>query len=38
VVVLTERGRDVLDRNRWWNVQHREELKWPAVEREFDGF
>jgi len=35
LVVLTERGRDVLERNRWSSV-HREELKWAAVEREFD--
>jgi hypothetical protein len=36
LVVLTERGRDVLERNRWSSV-HREELKWAAVEREFDN-
>ena len=37
LVVLTERGRDVLERNRWSSV-HREELRWEAVEREFgDG-
>jgi len=35
LVVLTERGRDVLERNRGSSV-HREELKWAAVEREFD--
>ena len=35
LVVLTERGRDVLERNRWSSVHH-EELKWAAVEREFD--
>jgi DNA-binding PadR family transcriptional regulator len=35
LVVLTERGRDVLERNRWSSV-HREELKWAAVERELD--
>ena len=29
LVVLTERGRDVLERNRWSSV-HREELKWAA--------
>ena len=34
LVVLTERGRDVLERNRWSSV-HREELRWEAVEREF---
>ena len=34
--MLTERGRDVLERNRWSSV-HREELKWAAVEREFDN-
>jgi len=34
LVVLTERGRDVLESNRWSSV-HREELKWAAVEREF---
>ena len=33
LVVLTERGRDVLERNRWSSV-HREELRWEAVERE----
>jgi DNA-binding PadR family transcriptional regulator len=33
LVVLTERGRDVLERNRWSSV-HREELKWAAVSRE----
>lgn len=33
LVVLTERGRDVLERNRWSNV-HREELRWEAQERE----
>ena len=31
--MLTERGRDVLECNRWSNV-HRDELKWEAVERE----
>ena len=36
LVVLTERGRYVLERNRWSSV-HREELKWAAVEREFDN-
>ncbi len=36
LVVLTERGRDVLERNRWSSV-HSEELKWAAVEREFDN-
>nr|MDQ3349125.1 hypothetical protein [Acidobacteriota bacterium] len=35
LVVLTERGRDVLERNRWSSV-HREELKWAAAERDFD--
>jgi hypothetical protein len=34
LVVLTERGRDVLESNRWSSV-HREELKWAAIEREF---
>lgn len=34
LVVLTERGRDVLERNRWSSV-HREELRWEALEREF---
>jgi hypothetical protein len=34
LVALTERGRDVLESNRWSNV-HREELKWAAIEREF---
>ena len=34
LVVLTERGRDVLERNRWSSV-HREELQWASVEREF---
>jgi len=34
LVVLTERGRDVLESNRWSSV-HREELKWEAIEREF---
>jgi hypothetical protein len=34
LVVLTERGRDVLERNRWSSV-HREELQWAASEREF---
>jgi hypothetical protein len=34
LVVLTERGRDLLERNRWSNV-HREELRWASVEREF---
>jgi hypothetical protein len=34
LVVLTERGRDVLERNRWSNV-HGEELRWEAIEREF---
>src|SRR2546426_938677 len=36
LVVLTERGRDVLECNRWLNV-HRDELKWAAVERQFDS-
>ncbi len=36
LVVLTERGRDVLERNRWSSV-HREDLEWAAVEREFDN-
>lgn len=34
LVVLTERGRDVLEANRWSSV-HREELKWEAIEQEF---
>src|SRR5687768_16106304 len=34
LVVLTERGRDVLECNRWSNV-HRDELKWEALDREF---
>jgi hypothetical protein len=34
LVVLTERGRDVLERNRWSSV-HREELRLEAIEREF---
>jgi hypothetical protein len=34
LVVLTERGRDVLERNRWSSV-HRDELGWEALEREF---
>jgi hypothetical protein len=34
LVVLTERGRDVLERHRWSSV-HREELRWAAVEKEF---
>jgi hypothetical protein len=34
LVVLTERGRDVLEANRWSSA-HREELKWEAIEREF---
>jgi hypothetical protein len=34
LVVLTERGRDVLERNRWSNV-HREELQWASFEKEF---
>jgi hypothetical protein len=34
LVTLTERGRDVLESNRWSSV-HREELKWAAIEREF---
>src|SRR5688572_5607594 len=33
LVVLTERGRDVLERHRWSNV-HRDELKWEALDRE----
>lgn len=33
LVVLTERGRDVLECNRWSNV-HRDELKWEALDRE----
>jgi len=37
LVVLTERGRDVLERNRWSSV-HREELKWAAAERDFDNW
>ena len=36
LVVLTERGRDVLEHNRRSSV-HREELNWAAVEREFDN-
>ena len=35
LVVLSERGRDVRERNRWSSV-HRDELKWAAGEREFD--
>jgi hypothetical protein len=34
LVVLTERGRDVLERNRWSSV-HAEELRWEAIDREF---
>ena len=34
LVVLTERGRDVLERNRWSSV-HREELRWETIERDF---
>ena len=34
LVALTERGRDVLEANRWSSVP-REELKWEAIEREF---
>jgi hypothetical protein len=34
LVALTDRGRDVLERNRWSSV-HREELRWEAIEREF---
>jgi hypothetical protein len=33
LVVLTERGRDVLERNRWSSV-HAEELRWEAIDRE----
>jgi hypothetical protein len=36
LVVLTERGRDVLECNRWSNV-HRDELKWEALDRELRG-
>jgi hypothetical protein len=32
LVVLTERGRDVLERNRWSSV-HAEELRWEAIAR-----
>jgi hypothetical protein len=35
LVVLTERGRDVLERNRWSTV-HAEELRCEAIEREYD--
>lgn len=35
LVVLTERGRDVLERNRWSNVQ-REVLRLAGVEQKFD--
>ena len=34
LVVLTERGRDVLERNRWSSV-HAEELRWEPIDREF---
>jgi hypothetical protein len=33
LVVLTERGRDVLERNRWSTV-HADELRWEAIDRE----
>jgi hypothetical protein len=33
LVVLTERGRDVLEGNRW-SIVHRDELRWEALERE----
>ena len=34
LVVLTERGRDVLERNRWSTV-HAEELRYEAIEQEY---
>ena len=34
LVVLTERGRDVLERNRWSTV-HAEELRYEAIDREY---
>jgi hypothetical protein len=37
LVVLTERGRDVLERNRWSSV-HAEELRWESIDREFRNY